>query len=122
MKELTSFRQPIKRGRHIILDSCGSDGLLRRQICSKSLPKVLYRSARKSKWGDIYDTKTYVSFSSEDSIFRLSFYPLKFVTASQPLRSIRNERRRTKATLESIERGRQKEKENQKYVPSLLCD
>lgn len=36
-------RQPIKKGKHIVVDSCDSDGLLRRQICSKSLPKVLYK-------------------------------------------------------------------------------
>uniref|UniRef100_A0A6B2L4P9 Ribosomal small subunit Rsm22 n=1 Tax=Arcella intermedia TaxID=1963864 RepID=A0A6B2L4P9_9EUKA len=48
-------RQPIKRGGHVILDSCNPNGKLSRLIVSKSMDKQIYFSARKSMWGDGYE-------------------------------------------------------------------
>jgi ribosomal protein RSM22 (predicted rRNA methylase) len=47
--------QPLKKGGHVILDSCGGDGEAKRHIVSKSNGKILYTSARKSRWGDVYN-------------------------------------------------------------------
>jgi ribosomal protein RSM22 (predicted rRNA methylase) len=48
-------RQPLKKGGHVILDSCGGDGEAKRHIVAKSNGKILYTSARKSRWGDVYN-------------------------------------------------------------------
>ena len=60
---ITIERQPIKAGGHVIIDSCTASGHLKRQICAKSVDKVLYRSARKARWGDIYDTDRFIFIS-----------------------------------------------------------
>jgi len=49
-------RQPLKRGGHVIMDACTPKGQLKRYIISRSMGKMVYRSAKKAMWGDGYDT------------------------------------------------------------------
>lgn len=60
-RSLMIDRQPLKKGGHVILDSCGGDGEAKRHIVSKSNGKILYTSARKSRWGDVYNLELYFS-------------------------------------------------------------
>ncbi len=46
------LRPPLKRGGHVIVDICTHEGKLRRHIVAKAEGKTLYKSARKSFWGD----------------------------------------------------------------------
>lgn len=54
---------PLKRHGHIILDVCTTKGNIERWTVPKSLGKVEFRDARKSRWGDLWalDAKTKVS-------------------------------------------------------------
>eukprot|EP01126_Amoeba_proteus_P064442 TRINITY_DN9029_c0_g1_i3.p1 TRINITY_DN9029_c0_g1~~TRINITY_DN9029_c0_g1_i3.p1 ORF type:complete len:328 (+),score=76.52 TRINITY_DN9029_c0_g1_i3:310-1293(+) len=49
------IRQPLKRGGHVVLDSCTGTGKLSRKIITRSHGDILYKSARKSSWGDVYN-------------------------------------------------------------------
>lgn len=48
------IRQPLKRGGHVIIDSCNPDGQASRRIVSKKHGKDIYTAARKSTWGDLF--------------------------------------------------------------------
>ena len=45
---------PLKRTGHVILDTCSESGQLERVTVSKSMGNVAFKSARKSKWGDLW--------------------------------------------------------------------
>lgn len=45
-------RQPMKKGGHVVLDTCSSEGKLGQITVAKSHGKEIYRSARKAFWGD----------------------------------------------------------------------
>ncbi|RPA89548.1 hypothetical protein L873DRAFT_1721283 [Choiromyces venosus 120613-1] len=45
---------PLKRPGHIIMDVCTPEGMLERWTVPRSLGKVEYRDARKSRWGDLW--------------------------------------------------------------------
>lgn len=45
---------PLKRGGHVILDSCTPEGKIMRMIIPKSQGKQVYYDARKSRWGDLF--------------------------------------------------------------------
>lgn len=48
------IRQPLKRGGHVLMDSCMPNGLVNRVTVSKKHGQELYTAARKSTWGDIF--------------------------------------------------------------------
>lgn len=48
------LRTPLKRGGHVILDTCTHTGDAKRQIVAKAAGKEYYTAARKSAWGDVY--------------------------------------------------------------------
>ncbi|KAG5979632.1 hypothetical protein E4U55_004936 [Claviceps digitariae] len=45
---------PLKRKGHVTLDLCTSEGNIERWTVPKSLSKLAYHDARKSKWGDLW--------------------------------------------------------------------
>jgi ribosomal protein RSM22 (predicted rRNA methylase) len=49
-----TIQQPLKRGGHVILDTCSPNGQLERMIVPKSQGKQDYYDARKTKRGDLY--------------------------------------------------------------------
>ncbi|TPX77826.1 hypothetical protein CcCBS67573_g00866 [Chytriomyces confervae] len=46
---------PLKRTGHVILDGCMPSGFIERRIISKRHGKEMYRTARKSVWGDLVE-------------------------------------------------------------------
>ncbi|KAI9325232.1 mitochondrial small ribosomal subunit Rsm22-domain-containing protein [Obelidium mucronatum] len=45
----------IKRSGHVIMDACMPSGLIERHIVSKRHGTSVYKEARKSQWGDLFD-------------------------------------------------------------------
>ncbi|SCU88069.1 LADA_0E07998g1_1 [Lachancea dasiensis] len=54
------IRQPIKRKGHVVMDLCGSSGLVEKWTVPKSFSKEIYHDARKAMKGDLWalDAKT----------------------------------------------------------------
>lgn len=48
------IQAPIKRGKHVILQTCGHNGGINRHVITKSMGPI-YSDARKSIWGDMID-------------------------------------------------------------------
>jgi len=61
-------RQPLKRKGHIYLDACTSHGMLQRSIISKSVNTGLFKAARKTRWGDLFNFQTVKEYESEKSL------------------------------------------------------
>lgn len=48
-------REPLMKGKHVVLDACTVEGRLeRRTVSKKNAPPGQYSRARRSKWGDIW--------------------------------------------------------------------
>lgn len=48
-------RDPLRRGKHVVLDACTSEGKLERRVSSKKNgPEGMYAIARKVRWGDVW--------------------------------------------------------------------
>lgn len=45
---------PMKRNQHVNLDLCHFSGNLQRVVVSKKEPRLIYKDARKSHWGDLW--------------------------------------------------------------------
>lgn len=45
---------PLKRDKHVVMDSCDPSGSLLRTVVSKKMPEPMYSHARKSYWGDLW--------------------------------------------------------------------
>jgi ribosomal protein RSM22 (predicted rRNA methylase) len=54
LQESRLVRQPIKRGGHVIMDACMPSGSIIRRTVARSDGRDLYKSARKSAWGDAF--------------------------------------------------------------------
>lgn len=48
------IRQPLKRGGHVLIDTCLPNGAVERLTVSRKHGKDLYTAARKSTWGDMF--------------------------------------------------------------------
>ena len=50
------IKPPLRRGKHVIVDVCGNDGLLQRKTFGKRRHKEggVYRAARRSEWGALW--------------------------------------------------------------------
>ncbi|EMR10684.1 hypothetical protein PNEG_00835 [Pneumocystis murina B123] len=49
---------PLKKHGHVVMDTCVSDGSIKRMIISKRYGKIHYQNARKAYWGDLWALKT----------------------------------------------------------------
>lgn len=48
-------RPPLRRGKHVVMDACTSDGMLERRVSSKKNGEEgMYAIARKIRWGDVW--------------------------------------------------------------------
>ncbi|CEJ04110.1 hypothetical protein RMCBS344292_18078 [Rhizopus microsporus] len=45
---------PLKKNKHVVLDTCSKEGEIQRMVIPKSQGKVPYRDARKAAWGDLF--------------------------------------------------------------------
>ncbi|KAL1918816.1 uncharacterized protein VTP21DRAFT_2838 [Calcarisporiella thermophila] len=45
---------PLKRNKHVVMDTCSQSGNIERMVIPKSQGKTQYRDARKSHWGDLF--------------------------------------------------------------------
>lgn len=54
LPEARLIRQPIKRGGHVLIDACMPTGPVKRSTVAKRDGKLMYKSARKSAWGDVF--------------------------------------------------------------------
>ncbi|ORX45916.1 Rsm22-domain-containing protein [Hesseltinella vesiculosa] len=48
------IQPPLKKNKHVVMDTCASNGAIQRMVIAKSQGKVEYRDARKSAWGDAF--------------------------------------------------------------------
>ena len=64
-------RSPLKRKRHIIIDSCSSDGSMKRSVISKkslNYIEAFYIATKKTMWGGLYPVLSDASSSNEPMI------------------------------------------------------
>ncbi|KAG1048462.1 hypothetical protein G6F43_009146 [Rhizopus delemar] len=45
---------PLKKNKHVVMDTCSKEGEIQRIVIPKSQGKVPYRDARKATWGDLF--------------------------------------------------------------------
>ncbi|KAI9250335.1 mitochondrial small ribosomal subunit Rsm22-domain-containing protein [Sporodiniella umbellata] len=48
------IQPPLKKNKHVVMDTCSKEGEIQRMVIPKSQGKIPYRDARKAMWGDLF--------------------------------------------------------------------
>ncbi|PWN52422.1 hypothetical protein IE53DRAFT_385136 [Violaceomyces palustris] len=62
------LRPPLKKGGHVTMDACCSNGNIERFTMAKSQGRQVYQDARKSQWGDLFPHKPKNGFGQLNGI------------------------------------------------------